>query len=178
MAKINSYHDTWHCNVQLVFYKHSVVVSILVSAVYSSASKLLSWYKYSHFSVFCIHFQYFTKGSIYDVCTKVLPVFSIFEILSVFIYGQNSVKILISQYTWRHHTGTNTRANYCVRIHCNSYNYTPYTHVQHPVYIPLAKMASFLAAGHILFPRYILYSLVQSWGPMLSATWRMLVRRG
>ena len=35
-------------------------------------------YKYSHFSVFCMHFQYFTKSSIYyDVCTE-FPQFSVF----------------------------------------------------------------------------------------------------
>ena len=52
-------------------------------------------HEYSHFSVLCMHFQYFTKSSIYDVCTQ----FSQFSVFS--IYGQNSVKILTNPYTWR-----------------------------------------------------------------------------
>ena len=36
-------------------------------------------YKYSHFSVFCMIFQYLANSSIYIVCTK-LPKFSIFSI--------------------------------------------------------------------------------------------------
>ena len=53
--------------------------------------------EYSHFSVFCIHFQCFTKSSILWCVYWIPPVFSIIS-----VYNQNSVKELINPYTWRH----------------------------------------------------------------------------
>ena len=63
-------------------------------------------YKSSHFSVFCMHyFQYFTKNSVYDICTK----FSRFSVLLLKFYQYlwsefSKNKILINPYTWRHCT--------------------------------------------------------------------------
>ena len=59
-------------------------------------------YKYCHFSVFCIHFQYFSKSSTYAWCMYWIPPNFQYFWNFISIYGQNSVKILTNLYTWRY----------------------------------------------------------------------------
>ena len=60
----------------------SVVCSFKLTIAVPPSCSLVFQYEYSHFSVFCMHafsvfFEYFTKSSIYNVCTK-FPQFSVF----------------------------------------------------------------------------------------------------
>ena len=79
---------------------HTHTHKIKLNAVPPSCS-LTFQYKFSHFSVFCMLFQYFTRCSIYNVC--ICKIFLIFQYFQNFasICAQNSVKILANPYTWR-----------------------------------------------------------------------------
>ena len=81
----------------------------IIHAVPPSCSPIFQ-YKYSHFSVLCIHFRAFY----YSEHLQRAPYYYVMYVLNspsfqyfwnfISIYGQNSVKILINPYTWRHCT--------------------------------------------------------------------------
>ena len=75
------------CHCKQYYYEISHMVKINVQqclqAVLLSFSINIPIFQY--FACIFSIFQYFTKSSIYDICTEFPPVFSIFEILSVFM---------------------------------------------------------------------------------------------